>query len=248
MTCASCGVRNVDFASTCFSCRQPLGKLSAVAAPATPREALEARKSAPPGMTRRGADAPSVPRGAIMTLLLVAAVAWVVARGLPVRMRSVSPHSADAPAEPAKEVRSLPLTEPAPREPTAPLPEEQNGFRLSHFEWGVPAAGRGSTFRTGETVSGRSEIQGFGVTADGKIDVTVALAFRDPTGKLVEPISPTVLRQPMESETLFTSFDYAIPADGPTGKYDLEMAIDDAVGTRSAHFHRKITVEAAKPQ
>ncbi|HSD11725.1 MAG TPA: hypothetical protein VLF14_12100 [Candidatus Binatia bacterium] len=190
----------------------------------------------------------SVPRGAIMPLLLVAAVAWVVARGLPLRMRLVSPHSADAPAEPAKEVRTLPVTESAPQEPAAPLPEEQNGFRLGHFEWSVPAAGPGGPFRTGETVSGRSQIQGFGVTADRRIDVTVALAFRDPTGKLVEPVSPTVLRQPMESETLYTSFDYAIPADGLTGKYDLEMAVDDAVSSRSAHFHRKITVEAAKPR
>jgi uncharacterized protein YfaS (alpha-2-macroglobulin family) len=94
-------------------------------------------------------------------------------------------------------------------------------------------------------VSGRSEIQGFGVTPDGTIDVTVALAFRDPTGTLVEPVSPTTLRQPKESDTLFTSFDYAIPADRPAGTYDLEIAVDDAVSTRSVRFHRSITVQAA---
>jgi len=163
-------------------------------------------------------------------------------------MTLVSPDSADEPAEPAEEVRRLPVTEPAPRQPTATAPEEQHGFRLARFEWSVPAAGPERLFRTGETVSGRSEIQGFAVTADQRIDVTVTFAFRDPTGKLVEPVSPKVLRQPMESDTLFTSFDYAIPADGPAGEYDLEMAVDDAVSTRSVRFHRKITVEAARPQ
>jgi hypothetical protein len=94
-------------------------------------------------------------------------------------------------------------------------------------------------------VTGRGEIQGFGVTEDQRIDVTVTLAFLDPTGKLVEPVSPTVLRQPKESETLFTSFDYAIPAEAPSGTYILVMAVDDAVTSRSARFHRDITVEAA---
>jgi len=54
-----------------------------------------------------------------------------------------------------------------------------------------------------------------------------------------------VLRQPKESETLFTSFDYAIPAEAPSGTYILVMAVDDAVTSRSARFHRDVTVEAA---
>jgi hypothetical protein len=62
---------------------------------------------------------------------------------------------------------------------------------------------------------------------------------------LVEPVSPTVLRQPVESETLFTNFDYAIPADAPAGDYQLEIAVDDAVSSRSVRFHRSIAVEAS---
>jgi hypothetical protein len=244
MTCGSCGVRNVDFASTCFACRQPLGKL-AVPTPAAPvREAFEARTPAPRGATS-GTSTPSVPRSAALRLLLLAVVAWAVVRSLP---GLISPHLADVLTEPAKKVHTLPLAAPAPEEPLPRALEEQNGFRLVHFEWDMPAAGPGGRFHTGETVRGRSEIRGFGVTADRKIDVTVALAFRDPTGKLVEPVSPTTLRQPMQSETLFTNFDYAIPADAPSGDYDLELAVDDAVSTRSARFHRKITVEAATSQ
>ncbi len=75
----------------------------------------------------------------------------------------------------------------------------------------------------------------------------VALAFRDATGKLVEPLSPTTRSQPTESDTLFESFDYAIPPDAPAGEYDLEIAVDDAVSTRSVRIHRTISVEAASP-
>ena len=96
------------------------------------------------------------------------------------------------------------------------------------------------------TRTGRSEIQGFGLTEDQRIDVTVTFAFLDPMGKLLEPTSPTVLRQPKESDSLFTSFDYAIPAEGPAGKYVLVIAVDDAVTSRSARFHRAVTVEAAR--
>jgi hypothetical protein len=243
MMCGSCGVRNVDFASTCFSCRQPLGKLGGVTASAFRRDAPEARKSAPRATTRSGGATPSVPGGAFLRLLLVAAVAWVVARGfqLPLRL-------SDEPATMPTEVPSPRVPESAPQETMPHAPEELNGFRLVLFEWSEPAAGPDSRFRVGETVSGLGEIQGFGVTTDQSIDVTVALAFRDPTGTLVEPISPTVLRQPKESDTLFTSFDYAIPADRPAGTYDLEIAVDDAVSTRSVRFHRSITVEAAEPR
>ena len=242
MICGSCGVRNVDFASTCFSCRQSLGKFAAPTPAAPEREAFEAQTPAPRGA---GRGTPSVPRSAALRVLLLAAVAWVVVRSLP---GLISPYLADGPTEPAQKVQTLPLAAPAPEEPLPRALEEQNGFRLVHFEWDNPPAGPGGRFHTGETVRGRSEIRGFGVTADRKIDVTVALAFRDPTGELVEPVSPTTLRQPMESETLFTNFDYAIPADAPSGDYDLELAVDDAVSARSARFHRKITVEVATSQ
>ena len=227
MMCGSCGVRNVDFASTCFSCRQPLGKLGGVTASAFRRDAPEARKSAPRATTRSGGATPSVPGGAFLRLLLVAAVAWVVARGfqLPLRL-------SDEPATMPTEVPSPRVPESAPQETMPHAPEELNGFRLVLFEWSEPAAGPDSRFRVGETVSGRGEIQGFGVTTDQSIDVTVALAFR----------------QPKESDTLFTSFDYAIPADRPAGTYDLEIAVDDAVSTRAVRFHRSITVEAAEPR
>jgi hypothetical protein len=245
MTCGSCGVRNVDFASTCFSCRRPLGT-GGPAAPRRLREALEVPEFTPKPASRGGGKPLRVPGGTLARLVLVAAAAWLGARGLPLHKLLVSPDSGQERPDATKEVAALPVTEPAPQEPVAPVPEEQNGFRLMHFEWGVPPAGPGALFRVGETVSGRSEIQGFGVTADRRIDVTVTLAFRDPTGKLVEPVSPTVLRQPVESETLFTTFDYAVPADAPGGDYELEMAVDDAVSTRSARFHRRITVEATR--
>jgi hypothetical protein len=238
MTCGSCGVRNVEFATICFSCRQPLGKLGAVSAPLPAREK---RESPPRASARAGAGKAIAPGGALVRLLLLAALAWVFGRGLLLREKPPEPEP-----EPAKEAPPPPASEAAPPEPEAFVVEEQNGLRLVHFEWGVPSAGSSEAFRTGETVTGRSEIQGFGVTEDQKIDVTVALAFRDPTGKLVEPISPTVLRQPKESDTLFTSFDYAIPAGAPAGQYDLEMAVDDAVTSRSARFHRNIIVEAAR--
>jgi hypothetical protein len=245
MICSSCGVRNVDFASTCFSCRQPLGKLEALATPAPSSEERQTRRRVAP---RGGAASPGGAFGALVRLALVAAaIAWVVGRGFLHResQRTESPETGP-PAEVAKEAPQRPAAETAAPAPEAVEAEEQNGFRLVHFEWGPPSAGPDGSFRTGETVTGRSEIQGFGVTEDQKINVTVALAFRDPTGKLVEPISPNVVRQPKESETLYTSFDYAIPAGAPAGTYDLELAIDDAVSARSARFHRNISVEAAK--
>jgi len=246
MICGSCGVRNVDFASTCFSCRQPLGKLGAVMAAPTPAsDASGTRRSSARGATRHAGVRS---HGGGLRLLLLAAVAWALVRGLPLRLASLLPRSADGPAESLQTVEPLPASEPASRESGSAVVEEQNGFRLVHFEWDAPAAAADGRFHTGETVSGRSEIQGFGVTADQKIDVTVALAFRDPTGNLVEPISPTTLRQPMESDTLYSRFDYAIPADAPGGEYDLEMAVDDAVSARSARFHRTIFVEAARSQ
>ncbi len=248
MTCGSCGVRNVDFASTCFSCRQPLGKLGIVTPSTFSRELPEAGKAAPRRAARSNAATPSVPGGAFPRLLLVAAIAWVFARGFHLPGSLFSPRSPDEPATTSKEVHSPPVSEPAPPETKPGAAEEQNGFKLVRFEWSPPAAGPGSPFRVGETVSGRSEIQGFGVTAERTIDVTVALAFRDPTGKLVEPVSPTALRQPMESDTLYTSFDYAIPANARAGTYDLEIAVDDAVSARSVRFHRILTVEAARPR
>jgi hypothetical protein len=201
----------------------------------------EERESSPRAPAHAGAGKASTSGGALVRLLLLAALAWVFGRGLLLRGKPPEP-------EPSKEASPPPATEAEQPEPGAFVVEEQNGFRLVHFEWGLPSAGPSGSFRTGETVTGRSEIQGFGVTEDQKIDITVALAFRDPTGKLVEPISPTVLRQPKESDTLFTSFDYAIPAGAPAGTYDLEMAVNDAVTSRSASFHRNITVEAARGQ
>src|SRR5262245_6438484 len=234
MVCSSCGLKNVEFATACYSCKQPLGKLAAVTAPVLAHEEHET----PPRSAAPGVRKSSVPGGALVRLLFFAVLAWSFGRGFLMREKPQTP-------EPAVETPSPPVNEAAPPEPRAFVAEEQNGFRLVHFEWGLPSAGPSGSFRTGETVTGRSEIQGFGVTDDQKIDVTVALAFRDPMGKLVEPISPTVLRQPKESDTLFTSFDYAIPANAPAGRYDLEMAVNDAVTSRSASFHRNITVEAA---
>jgi hypothetical protein len=242
-------VRNVDFASTCFSCRQPLGKLAVVGASARSSEALEPRK--PPSRTApRGgtASATSFLIGAVFRLLFVVAVVWAVGRALDLPIERLLSDSPEEAAEPSNEADPPPPSEPVALDPLAPMPEEQNGFRLVQFAWSPPALDPSGPFRVGETVSGRSEIQGFGVTADGTIDVTVALAFRDPTGKLVEPVSPTTLRQPKESDTLFTSFDYAIPADSPAGEYDLEIAVDDAVSSRSVRFHRTVTVEAASPR
>jgi hypothetical protein len=234
MNCGSCGVRNVEFATTCFSCRQPLGRLAAVTTPVLARQEQESPLRT---KARSVAGKASAPGGALVRLLLLAALAWVVGRGFLSRENLPEP-------EPAKQ--APPLTEAAPPQPAPFVVEEQNGFRLVHFEWGLPSAGSDASFRTGESVTGRSEIEGFGVTEDQKIDVTVTLAFLDPRGKLVEPVSPTVLRQPKESDTLFTSFDYAIPAEAPAGTYVLVMAVDDAVTSRSARFHRDITVEAAR--
>jgi hypothetical protein len=182
--------------------------------------------------------------GAVFRFLFVVAVIWAAARvfDLPIERFFLLPDEASKPSD---EVGSPPSADPIARESLPPIPEEQNGFQLVHFAWSPPALDPRGPFRVGETVSGRSEIQGFGVTPDGTIDVTVALAFRDPTGTLVEPVSPTTLRQPKESDTLFTSFDYAIPADRPAGTYDLEIAVDDAVSTRSVRFHRSVTVQAA---
>jgi hypothetical protein len=236
MSCSSCGVRNVDFATTCFSCRQPLGKLATVAVPGLVREE---RESSPRVRARAGAGKASPPGGALVRLLFLAALAWIFGRGF--LLREKPPES-----EAAKEISPAAVTEAAPPRDEALVAEEQNGFRLVHFEWGVPSAGRSGSFRTGETVTGRSEIQGFGVTEDQRIDVTLTLAFLDPTGKLVEPVSPNVLRQPKESDSLFTSFDYAVPAEGPAGKYVLVIAVDDAVTSRSARFQRGIVVEAAR--
>jgi hypothetical protein len=185
--------------------------------------------------------------GAVFRLLFVAAVVWAVARVFDLPLELFFPRP-DEPSAPSEDVGSPPPSDPIAREPLPPMPEDQNGFRLVHFAWSLPPLEPGGPFRVGDTVSGRSEIQGFGVTPDGTIDVTVALAFRDPTGKLVEPMSPTTLRQPKESDTLFTSFDYAIPPDRPAGTYDLEIAVDDAVSARSVRFHRSITVEAAEPR
>jgi hypothetical protein len=238
MACSSCGVRNVEFATTCFSCRQPLGKLAAARAPVPAREQREFPPRTPAGASAGKASAPG---GALVRLLLLAALAWVFGRGLLLREKPPEPEP-----EPANVAQPPPAAEAAPPEPEPFVVEEQNGFRLVHFEWGLPGAGPSGSFRTGETVTGRGEIQGFGVTEDQTIDVTVTLAFLDPTGKLVEPVSPTVLRQPRESDTLFTSFDYAIPAEAPAGKYVLVMAVDDAVTSRSARFHRDIPVEAAR--
>jgi len=235
MTCGSCGVRNVDFATTCFSCRQPLGKFAAVTAPLPAREE---RASVPRAPAPAGAGRASTPGGALLRLVLLAVVAWAFGRGFLLKEKPPEP-------EAPEEAPPPPVTEAAPPEREPFVMEEQNGFRLVHFEWGLPGGGPSSSFHTGETVTGRSEIQGFGVTQDQKIDVTVTLAFLDPTGKLVEPVSPTVLRQPKESDTLFTSFDYAIRAEAPAGKYVLVMAVDDAVSSRSARFHRDIAVEAA---
>ncbi len=241
MICSSCGVKNVEFASICFACRKPIG--SSLAATAT----AMARAASPASTPREAAKRPSFPRALVVRLLFALAVLWGLGRGgFPIRdtlLALLASRSSEQQSAQTTEPDTAPEAIPEESHP-API-EERNGFRLVHFEWNEPPGGAESPFHAGETVSGRSEIQGFGVSADGQIDVTVALAFRDPTGALVEPVSPTVLRHPVESETLYTRFDYAIPADGMAGEYDLEIAVDDAVSTRSVRFHRTIAVEAA---
>lgn len=246
MVCGSCGVKNVEFASICFACRKPIGSSLAALASVPVREATPT----PTPVFRETAKGsrPASPTS-LVRFLLVVAVAWAVAGGGFTVRDTLLALFATGSTEP--EQQSDETTAPdtavdaAPDEPHAAAVEEQNGFRLVYFEWSAPPGGPQSRYHMGETVRGRSEIQGFGVTADGRIDVTVALAFRDSTGALVEPVSPTVLRHPVESETLFTSFDYAIAADAPAGDYDLEIAIDDAVSARSVRFYRTIAVEAS---
>ena len=179
MVCGSCGLKNVEFATTCYSCKEPLGKLVAAAAPVLAREERESR----PRAVASGARTPSVPGGALVRLLVFAVLAWIFGRGFLVREKPQA-------LEPATGAPALPVNEAAPPQSSPFEAEEQNGFRLVHFEWGLPSAGPSGSFHTGETVTGRSEIQGFGVTEDQKIDVTVTLAFLDPAGKLVEPVCP----------------------------------------------------------
>src|SRR6185437_5460999 len=128
---------------TCYSCRRPLGKLAAVTAPVLAREEREV----PP---RAGSRTPSVPGGALVRLLVFAVLAWVFGRGLLVREKPQAP-------EPATDSPSLPVNEAPPPQPPPFVAEEQNGFRLVHFEWGLPSAEPNGSFRTGETVTGRSE-------------------------------------------------------------------------------------------
>jgi hypothetical protein len=110
---------------------------------------------------------------------------------------------------------------------------------MTSFQWDF-AEGKGEPVHFGETVKGQSQITGFAVSPDNRIDITMHFTFRDPNGRILEQSEPSRLDQPVESDTLFSSFDYTIPAKGPAGNYDLEIGVDDAVSGRSARFHNTI--------
>jgi hypothetical protein len=159
-----------------------------------------------------------------------------------------SPPVESAPAEAPPEAAAPPAAAPAEDEEAAselPPPDlgpEINGFHLKSFEWNLP--GGASEVHFGDVVRGQSQITGFEVSKDDRIDVTMRFTFRDPKGKIVEQGDPNRLDQPVQSDTLYSTFDYTIPAKGPAGDYDLEIRVDDAVSGRSAAFHN--TVKAVR--
>jgi hypothetical protein len=249
--CASCGTKNVEFASTCFACGKTLiaGKAEV--------SANWARSHAPqpvpvpvPEAPRDASGAKKLGRGLALRMLVALAIAWSAAGGFPkIReafedlLRSAQEAPAPSPVEPADSA--------APAEPStvteAPAPpvEQQNGFQLTHFSLTMPEGREGGRFRVGETVRGRSEIKGFDLNSAGELDLVVTFAFRDPNGELVEAISPSVLHQKAESDTLYTDFYYDVAAGATEGHYDLELGVDDAVSGRSARFHRTIPIDPA---
>jgi len=253
MNCASCGVQNVEFATTCYACGQPLGGARRIvsAATTTPHAPQHHVPSHAPPQVKVSSGAAM----GLVRLLVFGAVAFLFFRepitALVTGLRSVgseSPSSVETSPPPAPE-QAIPEAPPAPpppppeaarsspeEYPAAEAPAEINGFKLTLFEWE-----QAGPAHFGDVVKGRSQISGFEVSPENRIDITMRFTFRDPRGKVLEKSNPSRLDQPVESDTLFSSFDYTIPEKGPAGDYDLEIRVDDAVSGRSARFHRTIT-------
>ncbi len=254
MNCGTCGVQNVEFATVCYSCGKPLGgKFSVSSSSPVPMPTSHGPSSVGPTV-----KVPSGIATGLGRLLFFAAIAFLFFRE-PIRelvnaLRSMSsestPEVVSEPAPPAvpeptqapavvAEAPAPPAAAPAaaPEEyPAAAAPTEINGFKMTLFEWEQTGP-----VHFGDVVKGRSQITGFEVSPENRIDITMRFTFRDPRGRVLEKSDPSRLDQPMESDTLFSSFDYAIPAKGPAGDYDLEIRVDDAVSGRSARFHHTIT-------
>ena len=261
MNCASCGVQNVEFATTCYSCGHTLGSrvFSAPASTSASTHTAPEVPTARPSAFRFG--------GLARFLFFIGLIVWFFReplQQLQMSMDSTSEAPSEAPSEIASEPEpAAPADEAAPAdapeeraaEPAAPsqpavdeYPADEpateiNGFTMKEFAWILPEGRADAVVRFGEVVRGRSEITGFEVSDENRIDVTMTFAFRDPRGKLVEPSSQTRLDQPVESDTLFSSFDYTIPKKGPAGDYELTIGVDDAVSGRSVRFRRTIKAE-----
>lgn len=245
MVCASCGIKNVEFASSCFACGSALsGRAEPRAAAASSRAP---RSGSLPSPVQSVAGVVKLVRG-VVRLAVAAAIFFAVVGRLPDIRAAV-----ESMLQSAREPSTPPATEsaePAPgssvvEEQAPAVLDEQNGFQLTHFSLALPEGRDGGHFRLGETVRGRSEIKGFEISPSGDLDVTITFAFRDPNGNLVEPISPSVLKQKAESDTLYTDFYYDVAADATEGHYDLELGVDDAVSGRSVRFHRTIPIDPA---
>jgi hypothetical protein len=270
MNCKSCGVQNVEYATTCYSCGKPLGGRGLAGMPSIPSmpssDSASSIPSHSPTLTASGATARAAASGfgGLMRLAFFAVIAFLFFRqpiGAIVEMlknakfepREVtsesSPPAESAPAAAPQEAPAPPAPQqPAEAEedssqlPPPDLGPEVNGFHMKLFAWNLP---EGTTeVHFGEVVKGQSEITGFEVSKDNRIDVTMHFTFRDPKGKIVEQSEPSHLAQPVESDTLYSTFDYTIPAKGPAGDYDLEIGVDDAISGRAARFHN--TVKAVR--
>jgi hypothetical protein len=173
-------------------------------------------------------------------LQLVKALQSMSSESTPEVVSEPAPPAAPEPTQPpavVAEAPAPPVAPSAPEEyPAAEAPTEINGFKMTLFEWEQTGP-----VHFGDVVKGRSQITGFDVSPDNRIDITMRFTFRDPRGRVLEKSDPSRLDQPMESDTLFSSFDYKIPTKGPAGDYDLEIRVDDAVSGRSARFHHTIT-------
>ena len=245
MVCPSCSIKNVEFAPNCFACGEALStakKRVSAELLHGPQPSSSPETSAAPSAAKRSAG------GLVIRGLVALAIAWSAAGGFPrieQAFETLLELAREAPTAPPSE-RAEPSepSEPSGVTEAAPTPvAEQNGFRLTHFSLDLPEGRSGGHFHLGERVRGRSEIKGFEVNAQGELAVTITFAFRDPNGALVEPISPSVLRQKAETDTLYTDFYYDVAADATEGHYDLELGVDDAVSGRSARFHQTIPVD-----
>jgi len=241
MNCGSCGVQNVDYATTCYSCGGAIGstfgKVSAASAPHSAGSLAQVQVRV---QARKLSALPT-----IVLILIGLAIVPRIFRGLESWLdRAVTPPAEEQAAAPVEEAAPAPPSEPSfgDASESSLAPEERDGFLLSAFVWVYPDERPDRKLRFGDVIRGQSEIKGFEISGDNRINVTVAFAFRDPNGVPVEPIKPNQLDQPSQSDTLYSSFEYTIPEAGPVGTYDLELGIADAVSGRSTVFHR--TVEA----